>query len=202
MYIDDNFWSTQAAMALCTMSAWFWYTIFLYHSSSAVTTPSYPHSWLPSRNPLTLHWRSYTFFHPLCRFPFPASHPPLPLALTSTPPSFSSSSFPSFLEDFDNGTFLDCSHEYRGLRSDITYSLSDIFCDAFATARCSEWEWMRQSNLSLIWSVDSAVLAKKCWLCGIGVLQALICCSFFLYRHNTPTHIACRWRALWRHRLP
>ena len=149
-YIDDNFWSTQAAMALCTMSAWFWYTVFLYHSSSAVTTPSYPHSWLPSRNPLTLHWRSYTFFHPLCRFPFPASHPPLPLALTSTPPSFSSSSFPSFLEDFDNGTFLDCSHEYRGLRSDIAYSLSDIFCDALPPH--SAVNWSECDSPTLVWS--------------------------------------------------
>ena len=68
-----------------------------------------------------------------------------------------------------------------------------------ATARRSELELMQQFNRSLMWIADSVTLTKYCWLCDIGILRALICCSLFLYRRNTLTCVAYRWRALWGH---
>ena len=73
---------------------------------------------------------SLHFFQPV---PLPPSSLFLPSLLALTLPFFSPFlpiSF-SFLEDVDDDAFLDCSHEYRGLQSDVVYSLLGIFCDAY-----------------------------------------------------------------------
>ena len=98
--------------------------------------PSRPYSWLPSTNPLTLPWLLYTSFNPSCHFPLSPSLHLLPFAfppflhpsLSFLPPSFLVFPFSSFsFEDVDDYTFLDCSHKYRGLQSNIAYFLSAIF---------------------------------------------------------------------------
>ena len=52
----------QVAPALCAVPAWFWYTAFLTAAFPQSPLPSRPHSRLPSTNPLTLPWLSYTSF--------------------------------------------------------------------------------------------------------------------------------------------
>ena len=56
---------------------------------------------MPDQNFDTLPWLPYTLFNPSCRVPLP------PLSL-------------SLLEDVDDDAFLDSSHEYRGLQSDVS----------------------------------------------------------------------------------
>jgi len=194
---------SQAATALCATPA------FLYRCSSTITAP-FPSPFMATiYKPLTWPWHPYTFFSCSCRFPFLPLFPSI-LPLSSTP----SLSLPfltplslSYLEDIDDDAFLDCSHEYCGLQSDIAYSLSGIFCDALLPpqwigVKAFSLAFSLEFSVSLIWSADSVMLAKTCCLCDIGVLRALMCCSLFLYRCNTPSHVAYRQRALWRYRLP
>jgi len=117
---------SQAATALCATPA------FLYRCSSTITAP-FPSPFMATiYKPPCLTLASLHFFQLFVPLPLPPSLPSI-LPLSSTP----SLSLPfltplslSYLEDIDDDAFLDCSHEYCGLQSDIAYSLSGIFCDA------------------------------------------------------------------------
>ena len=111
--------------------------------------PSHPHSWLPSTNPLTV--APYTSFNPSCRFHFPPSLSPLPLALTLHLLPFLPPLSLFFLENVDDDAFLDCLHEYRGLQSDVAYFLSAIFCDTLLPPHGAV-NWSECSCSTLVWS--------------------------------------------------
>ena len=139
---------------LRVMPTWCWHTTPL---------AALPQSPLPSR-PATIYKPRYFTLAPLHFFQPFVPFPPLPLALT-TPLFVSlpllSSSFP----------FLPWGRWRRRLSglfariSRFSQRRSLLFISHFlrritATARRCELEWMQQSNLGLIWSMDSVVLAN------------------------------------------